>query len=263
MAATLLLLGAGLAAAQERPRAPEAPRAELRNLEEGGAAFAVAGPALVGPAGELPDGTSLHVTLAVDGKHELPIEAEFFRVFVRGGRYEAAKAFERPLAPANYVARVEVLMSEQSAAVARVLKQRLGYGPEHREVVAATPLAVGTPEEQDAFRRETLTALRTFLVGLQGLHGRVATAARGAPEAFAAARPEFYEEIRRSVAALKAVDDRHVVSPEQNLIGQMQGVHNELTRYIKGHPGAPARDLERVAHFLETLLAGIDARLRT
>lgn len=257
-----LVLGLpSVAAPQERaPReAPAGPRAELRNLEDDrGATFAVSG-----PAGELPEGTSLHVTLAVDGERDLPIEAAFFRVFVRDGRYEARETFERRLAPAAYVGRVEVLMSEQSAAVARVLKQKFSFSPEHREVVAATPLVIGTREEQETFRRETLVALRAFLVGLQGLHGRVTTSAGTTREAFAAARAGFYEELRASVAELKALGNRHVVSPEQNLIGQVQGVHNELTRYIKAHPGAPARDLERVGHFLVTLLAGIDARLRT
>lgn len=251
----LLLALAAPARGQETPAA-DAPRASLTNLPDGTATFTVEG-----PAPRLPEGTVLHVTLALQGQHDLPIEAAFFRVHVRQQRYVARHAFERALAPAGYVARVELFVSEQSLAVARALRQTFGFAPEHREVIAATDLFVGSWEQQAAFREETLRALRGVVVSLKDLHRRVTEARGASSEAWPAARDAFYDELRQRVTTLKELRDRHVVAPERQLIDQIQGVHNELTRYVRAEPNGAPQDLERVAHFLDTLLAGIDGRL--
>jgi hypothetical protein len=250
----LLVALAAPALAQEPPA--DAPRAAVENLADGTATFTVDG-----PAKRLPEGTVLHVTLAVQGSHDLPIEAAFFRVLVHQERYLARHTFERALAPAGYVARVELFVSEQGAPVARALRQTFGYAADHREVIAATDLFIGTYEQQAAFRQETLLALREVVVSLKGLHGRVQGALGVPSDAWGPARDAFYDELRARVATLKELRDRHVVSPERQLIDQIQGVHNELTRFVRAHPGGAPHDLERVAHFLDTLQAGIDGRL--
>lgn len=259
--ALLLLVGSAAQAGDEQQGSIQA------TLENEGDSAALV---VTGSAPALPDGATLHVTLSVAGNFPVPIEAAFFQVKVSGGKFEGRWPFRgKTLAPLVYWARADLLMSQQPQAIRESLRKAHGWGFEHREQVAAQSVRVGSEEEGVAFRKETLTRLREFVVRTQALRvkaGQVVERPAAENKEWAAAERAFYGELKKCLADLRAFIAPRVVWHEQRLIEEVQNAHNELTRAIqshgKGQPGAADR-IARVGDFLGTLLANIDGRLPT
>jgi len=232
------------------------PGAALSNTAEG-AAFTVRGEA------SHPDGSTLHVTLRLRGS-DPPLDAAFFRITLRQGAYSARKTWEQSFPPGTYGARVDLIVSEQSPAIRRTLGRRYGFREDHRELLLAADVAIGTPEEQREFALAALDRLEAFRDGMEAIRLRVAdaTAAPAAEQpGWAELEESLYDALRAALAGPRELSGRYVVWPGLDLFERLMTAHVELTRAIQAHgEGRDAgHDLRRIEHFLRTqreVLAG-------
>ena len=112
---------------------------------------------LSGSCPNLPDGTKLHVRLVVDKAN---VEGAFFMTAVTGERFKARKVFAgREFAPLPYIVSVELILADQRQAIARLIRQTWGLPSGARVLLVKKSIQVGTPEEEAAFRIETIHQL--------------------------------------------------------------------------------------------------------
>lgn len=112
---------------------------------------------LEGKCPNLPDGTKLHVRLVVDKAN---VEGAFFMTAVTGERFKARKVFsKREFAPLPYIVSVELILADQRQAIGRLIRQTWGLPSGARVLMVKKPIQVGTPEEEAAFRIQTIHQL--------------------------------------------------------------------------------------------------------
>lgn len=236
--------------------------AVIDNDADSGAALTVRG-----TAPGLPDGALLHITVAIKGKYTSPVEAAFFQVRVEDQRFAAGKAFpNQRFAPELYWARAELFLSNQRKAIRDWIRRELGVSDRAKLLLAKRDIEVGTLEEQVAFSREALVALRRFVVAFQGLGAKVGEAIAGEPddEGAAAARAEHREAIGELNDQLRAYLEPYVVWSDQKLIGNLQSARAEviwsLSAYEEGRHVRARQALARTKTVFQRLLAEIDSR---
>ena len=262
---TLLLCGlilfAPLASAGDEEAGEPELSAQVSNAE-GGAKLVVSG------AANYPDGTVLKVTCHVKGKFEIPIEAAFFKVQVKGGGFEVTKEWRgQALAPLEYVVKADLWMEDQNKAVKSTLAAEYGYSPRYRGLVAGTVIAVGEEDERNEFQRATLLTLRDQLVELQGLCARSVELCQGesADAEWVAGYKALAPELLKHKKARDAFLKRYIVWHERPLIeklkGGLAGISRALRDFKKGQGDAARDALERVTTSLERALEAAEARL--
>lgn len=224
-----------------------------------GAVFAVAG-----ETPQLPNGTVLHVTLALQGKQDRQIS--FFQVRVQGERFSARKTWaKRAFAPLGYQVRVDLLMSEQPPALRRQL-MREGYRSDERKLVSLEDVFVGTEEERDRFETSALEGLQKFLVRVQDLRTAVSDATKIPVKepVWSEAERDLNGRLRACQRDLRAHLSPYLAWRDSDVIEGIQSGLNDVSRALRSHarsePGA-ARDLIRVAHRLERVQGDVKARL--
>jgi hypothetical protein len=150
LATLLCLLSVNVAWAQ--PSAPTAEAQVTLTQEKTNAVMS-----LEGKCPNLPDGTKLHVRLIVDKAN---VEGAFFMTAVTGERFKARKVFsKREFAPLPYVVSVELILADQRQAIGRLIRQTWGLPSGARVLLVKKQIQVGTPEEEAAFRIQTIHQL--------------------------------------------------------------------------------------------------------
>ncbi|MCW8137907.1 MAG: hypothetical protein KIT58_03290 [Planctomycetota bacterium] len=220
-----------------------------------------------GKVSYVPDGTLLHISLQVDGPQR-PVEAGFFRVTVRGGRYGGSHEWkDQTFAPVVYRTEVQLAMEVQNPSVKRFLARELGYPGDHVAVISVAQNVIGTEEERSAFQVRTLRTLREFQQRTVALHGELVDKLQALPAedpGFAAFEASFEPRARELQESLKTLKltrvvwvDAAVFSALEQRIFQLNWCvhkHKEGDRTVHSKLGAAADHLRQV-------LDDIDERL--
>lgn len=262
LAVGLLVLGAVLGTSASAQDAPASATVTLENLDGPKARVQ-----LSGEAAHLPDGTLLHISLMVSDRHP-PVEAGFFRVTVRGGRYGGNHEWpQKTFAPLAYRTEVRIIMEVQNPTIKRFLARELGYPMQHVEVISATRTVIGSDEERAAFQVQTLRTLREFqqrTVALQGELLAKVTAVPATDPAFATFEADFVPRLRRVKDEFKTWEKTRVVWFDAGTFSALGQTLFQLDWAIHKHKEADTSvptGLETMANDLRRILEGIDSRL--
>jgi hypothetical protein len=219
-----------------------------------------------GAVSYLPDGTLLHISLTVDGRHP-PVEAGFFRVTVQGGRYGGAHDWRRrTFAPLAYRTEVRLIMEVQNPAVKRFLSRELGYRADHVEVISVAQNVIGTEEERSAFQVQTLRTLRGFQQRIARMQAEVSEKVQLSAEdpAFVAFEPDFLARLRGVRDDLRTLDRTRVVWYDAAVFQALGHTIFQLDWNVQKHkeadPGVVAQ-VANAADDLRRILDDIDSRL--
>jgi Ca-activated chloride channel family protein len=235
------------AAPDVAPDAPE-PTVVLENLDDGLARFQVSG-----NAPDLPDGTLLHVALRVEGP-EPPIEAAFFRVTVKSGRYEGNHGWERRrFAPLVYRTEVQLVMQVQPPPVKRFLARELGWPLEHVEVIGAARTLLGTDEERRAHDVATLGALRDLQVGASTLSAELESQLDRPVGVFTTAALSLQQRLRALRDEVERLDSSWVVCLDRHLVSALRGALVTLDTALFGR----REDRERARELFATAVEDV------
>lgn len=246
-----------------------------RAEDEAGAGFSVKlenldGPKarvqLEGEASHLPDGTLLHVALMVADRQP-PVEAGFFRVTVRGGRYGGAHEWDRKIfAPLAYRTEVRLIMEVQNPSVKRFLARELGYPGQHVELLGAVRTLIGSDEERSAFQVQTLRTLREYQQRLVALHGELTAklSVAATDPAFTSFEADFVPRLRAVRDDLKTWEKTRVVWYDAGIFSALGQALFQVDWTIHKHKEADESvitDLATTGQDLRRMLDGIDSRL--
>lgn len=259
LAVGLLVLGALRAPAQD---APPSATVTLENLDGPKARVQLAG-----EASHLPDGTLLHISLMVSDRHP-PVEAGFFRVTVRGGRYGGNHEWpNKTFAPLAYRTEVRLIMEVQNPTIKRFLARELGYPVQHVEVISATRTVLGSDEERATFEVQTLRTLQEFqqrAVALQSeLLAKVSTVPAADP-AFGTFEGEFIPRLRRVKDELKTWEKTRVVWFDAGIFSALGQTLFQLDWAVHKHKEADVSvptSLETTGNDLRRIVEDIESRL--
>lgn len=230
---------------------------KLENLD-GGARLS-----LTGEAAQLPDGTLLHVSLMVDDR-DPPVEAGFFRMAVKGGRYGGTHEWaDRTFAPLAYRTEVRLIMEVQNPAVKRFLSRELGYPLQHVERISAVRTVLGSEEERGAFEARTLKTLRDHQQRAAALLAELQSQVQLAPTdpAFAAFKTEFVPRLRVAKDELRALEKTRVVWSDAGDFSALGQALFQLDRAIRRHEEGAETGLATTEQDLRRILESIDGRL--
>jgi len=238
-------------------------RASIENDAEGGAAFVVEG-----TAPNLPDGTLLHVTLAIKGKYTSPIEAAFFQTRVVDQEFRARKVFsQQRFAPLLYWARAELYVGNQRSAVKDWIRRELGVSARAKLLLAKQDIEVGDLEEQGRFAEYSLTELHGFILAYEALRQRVAAVT---PEVIADdAWRATYTGLSADMGALserfRDFQKPYVVWSDQAVLKKLGAAAGDLSYALsacdKGQHGRAQKVLGALGGKLQRLRAEVEARL--
>lgn len=263
-AALSLALVPGLAMAGDEDGEPRySVAASIDNDAEEGAAFV-----LEGSAPNLPDGTLLHITLAIKGKYTSPVEAAFFQVRVVDQTFRARKVFpQQRFAPQLYWARVELFVGNQRSAIKNWIRRELGVGARAKLLLAKQDIEVGSLEEQDEFAQFALTRIRGFIVDYMGIRERASavTADQIAGEAWEPIYTGFADDMSSLSKRFREFQKPYVVWNEQTILKKLGSAGGELSwairAFAKGQHARGQKVLEKTHGTLTRLLAEVNARL--
>jgi hypothetical protein len=203
----------------------------LENLD-GKARFTV-----VGQASYLPDGTLLHVSLQV--RDHLPvIEAGLFRLTVKDGKYQGVQEWpNKTFAPLAYRTAVVLHMDMQSPANKRFLSRELGYTTEQVETISAVDTLIGTEEERAAFMVQTLRTLRDYLDRVTARHTQLVELVEKPANdpAWTGVERPFYEELKRILEELRALEDTRVVWYDIGTFVSLNQAVRQISRALRKH----------------------------
>ncbi len=222
-----------------------------------------------GDAPGYPNGTVVHVTLAVAGRHTTPNEVAFFQLRVTNESFAGTKTWKgQSLPPLDYEVRVVLLVSEQSPAIRRALRRSHDSRFDQRIELHKGLASLGEAVEQTAFEIRALIRFKGFAERLQTLLSAVQTGLEATP----AADPAWPDEERKLLALLTAYQKDlrahlrvYLAWRDQPVIGELKAVQNDLVRALVGHskPGASRRrqDLIGSTHRLKLLCTDLETRL--
>jgi hypothetical protein len=255
-----VVLGSVRASAQGDTPAPAT--VTLENLDGPRAKLTVNGEAT-----HLPDGVLLHISLMVSDRHP-PVEAGFFRVTVKGGRYGGNHEWkQKTFAPLAYRTEVRLIMEVQNPTIKRFLARELGYPMQHVEVISATRTVLGSDEERASFQVQTLRTLREFQQRAAALQAELLAKVSAVPAAdpgFATFEEAFIPRLRQVDSELNTWEKTRVVWFDAGSFSALAQVLFQLDWAVLKHKEADESvptALENQANDLRRILEGIDTRL--
>ncbi|MGE0709487.1 MAG: hypothetical protein AB7T09_16030 [Planctomycetota bacterium] len=246
------------------PARADGPTAELEatlvNAEGGGGILE-----LSGKVKNVPDGTKLHITLVVKG---VAAEASFFVTIVEKEAFKARKSFgNQQFAPLAYVLSVDLLLSAQRRATGEFIRREWGLPSGAKVTLAQKQLDIGTLEEQNAFRLQTIKDLLGWvtksLTICDGLTQLTSTPAASADKAKV---KEHVTKVRTEIIGpFNVYLAKYVVLPELSTVGginnAMSMMGKALNDWMKGPGEECKRLLLEVATNLNRLKDELESRL--
>jgi hypothetical protein len=221
---------------------------------------------ITGEAPHLPDGTLLHIRLLVADRHP-PVEAGFYRVTVRDGKYGGNHEWkQKTFAPLAYRTEVKILMEVQNPAVKRFLARELGYSLQHVEVISAERTELASVEERSAFEMATLRSLREYqkraAAMLTELRPKLALPATD--PAFQTFEADFVPRLRQALEELKTWEKTRVAWYDSGYFSALDQAFFQLDWGIYKHKEGDTEvvaNLDSTMNDLQRLAEGIDSRL--
>lgn len=207
-----------------------------------------------GGAGELPEGTMIHVELLVRGQSRHPIRAAFMKLEVKDKAFQGEWTWTgKKLAPLTYEAIATLRMNKQPPPVRRALAKAYGWHGDHNETLSSTEVALGTPEEAEAFKQETLDRLIQAIEDLEGFikDGVDLCSVPADSEGWNAKFQELAGEIRVRYRIMRDFHQSVVVRQQEGLFKRLINIYSGMTDALRAHQAGQAQGLETLVKLPE------------
>lgn len=215
---------------------------QLSNSEAGGKFVAK------GHAHELPAGAMLHVELLVRGQSRHPIRAAFMKVPVEDDHsFKGEWTWQgKKLAPLTYEANVSLRMNKQPPPVRRELAKNYGWHGDHNESLTSVEVSLGSAEEAEAFKAETLKRLTDSINDLEGFiaEGVSLCSQPADSEGWVGKFGELAGRIRVRYRMMRDFHQAVVVRQQEGLFKRLINIYSGMTDALRNHQAGLSQGLE-------------------